>query len=406
MSHGGPRLPWDAINPYPYYQRRRQDGDVVWDDAVGAWLILGYHTAQAVLGQPGWTIDPLASPSLRTKRDSINPEMFSRSMLNNDGAAHRRLRSATRDVFAPSSIAGLRDGIEAIARALIDHPPAGTTIDFMSEVAQPLTLAVLGEWLGLDAESSRLLSAKVQEISPMVRPLPTVAEFEAGTAASARIVAHLLPLAAHRRSAPGDDLLSFLAADPDLSLDDVVVNTVNIAVGALENTADFLGSAIVRLLKPEHAGARLIDEVEVSDPGLITELFRLDTPQAISRTATEPQRIGDAEIEPGQQVLVVLAAANRDPEVYEDPDRCRPGRSAPAPLTFGYGEHFCIGRGLARLQTQIVLQRMAARDPILTGPVTWRDTPSRRGPLTVPLAFRVDLDRVMADKEAVAWPTS
>lgn len=400
-----PTLPWDPVDPYPFYERLRLDGDMVWDDTAQAWLILGYQKAQQVLSQPGWTVDPLASPSLRAARESINPEMFSQSMLNTDGAAHRRLRSATRDVFAPSFIIGLSDGVDAIGEALIDHPVTGIPFDFMAEVAQPLTLAVLGEWLGLDTDSSRLLSRKAQEISPMVRPLPTAAEFATGTTASAQIVAHLLPLAAGRRAEPGDDLLSFLACDTDLSLDEVVVNAVNIAVGALENTADFLGSAIVRLLTPGADGARLIDTVDIGDPGLITELLRLDTPQAISRTATEPQRIGDVTISPGEQVVIVLAAANRDPAVYAEPDQCRPARSAPAPLTFGHGEHFCIGRALARMQTEVVLRRLAARSPVLAGPVAWRDIPSRRAPVTLPIAVRRESGSGTTDEEGVACRT-
>lgn len=387
-----PRLPWDAVDPFPFYEERRRDGDMVWDDTAQAWLILGYHTAQQVLGQPGWTIDPLASPGVRAQ-ESVNPEMFSQSMLNNDGPAHRRLRAATRDVFAPSFIAGLTEGVDAIAETLIDHPCAGTTFDFMTDIAQALTLAVLGEWLGLDAESARLLSEMTFEISPMVRPLPTSAEFLSGTAASAKIVAHLLPLAAARRAEPGDDLLSYLAGDPDLLLDEVVVNVVNIAVGALENTADFLGSATVRLLTPDADGVRLIDELDLCDPRLATELFRLDGPQAISRTATQHQRVGAVDIAEGEQVIVVLAAANRDPAVYDHPDRCLPGRGGPPPLTFGHGEHFCIGRALATMQTRVVLHRLPARDPVLAGPVTWRDTPSRRGPLRLPVTFRAEADR-------------
>lgn len=377
-----PRLPWDAVDPYPFYQQRRLDGDMVWDDTAQAWLILGYHKAQQVLSRPGWTVDPL-----RNTRDGISPGLFDQSMLNSDGAAHRRLRAATRDVFAPSFVTGLSAGVDAIAGALIDRPRTGSQFDFMSEIAQPLPLAVIAEWLALDPESSKLLSQQTHQIVRLVRPLATVEDLTAGTAASATLVAHLLPLAASRRADPGDDLLSFLASDPELLLDEAVVTAVNIAVGALENTADFLGSATVRLLTPNAQGARLTDEVDISDPTLITELLRLDSPQTITRTATETQRIGDVEIAPGQQVLVVLAAANRDPAVFDEPDQFRLGRSGPAPLTFGHGKHFCIGATLARLEIEAVMHRMRARDPILAGPVIWRDTPWRRGQLTLPVAF-------------------
>ncbi|MGD9622149.1 MAG: cytochrome P450 [Mycolicibacterium sp.] len=383
-----PRLPWDAVDPYPFYKQRRRDGDIVWDDTAQTWLVLGYHKAQQVLSRPGWTVDPL-----RKARDAISPGLFDQSMLNSDGAAHRRLRAATRDVFAPSFVTGLSVGVDAIAGALIDRARAGSEFDFMSEVAQPLPLAVIAEWLALDPESSKLLSQQTHQVIRLVRPLATADDLTAGTSASATLVAHLLPLAASRRADPGEDLLSFLVSDPDLLLDEAVVTAVNIAVGALENTADFLGSATVRLLRPDAHGARLIDQIDVADQGMITELLRLDSPQTITRTATEAQRIGDVDIPPGEQVLVVLAAANRDPAVFDDPDQFRPGRAGPAPLTFGHGQHFCIGATLARLEVAATLRRMRERDPALAGPVTWRDTPERRGPLRLPVVFRAPSEK-------------
>lgn len=378
-----PRLPWDAVDPYPFYARRRRDGDVVWDETAQAWLVLGYHKAQQILSRSGWTVDPLGK-----MRDAVSPELFDQSMLNSAGAAHRRLRAATRDVFAPSFVTGLSEGVDAIAGDLIGRLPSSTEFDFMSEVAQPLPLAVIAEWLALSPQSSKLLSEQTHQVVRMVRPLATADDLTAGTAASAKLVAHLLPLAASRRADPGDDLLSFLVCDPDLLLDEAVVTAVNIAVGALENTADFLGSATVRLLTPDVQGVRLIDAVDVCDPEVITELLRLESLQAITRTATRPQRVGDIDIVPGQQVLVVLAAANRDPAIFDEPDEFRLGRGGPAPLTFGHGQHFCIGATLARLEIAAVLRRMRKRDPILAGPVAWRDTAWRRGQLTLPVAFR------------------
>lgn len=378
-----PRLPWDAADPFPFYAQRRREGDMVWDDTAQAWLVLGYHKAQRVLSQSGWRIDPLP-----TTRDAISPELFSQSMLNTHGGAHKRLRAAARDVFTTTFITGMSAGVDAIAEALIDYPPTGAAVDFINEIAQPLPLAVIAEWLALDAESSRLLRTQTHEVIRMVRPLATAEDLAAGTAASATLVAHLLPLAAHRRAQPGDDLLSFLVSDPDLSLDEAVVTAVNIAVGALENTADFLGSALLRLLTPDEDGRRLIDGLDISDPTLITELLRLDSPQAVTRTAITEQQIDGIDIAPGEQVLIVLAAANRDPAVYDRPDQFRLGRREPAPLTFGHGQHFCIGTALARLEVDAALRRMQARDPVLAGPVIWRDTPWRRGQLTLPIAFR------------------
>jgi cytochrome P450 len=388
-STAAPHLPWNPANPYPFYETRRRSGDVVWDESAQAWLVLGYDAARQVLGGSGWTSDPLANPNARPAFDTLGPDLVDRSMLFTDGAGHTRLRGSVRDVFTRSFITGLTTGIEAIAASVIDHPPTATTFDFMAEIAQPLPIAVVGEWLGLDAETSKLLREQSAAIIRMLGALADPEEITAGAAASATLVTQFLPLAADRRSHPGDDLVSFIASDTDLLLDEVVTTAILIAVAGHETTANLLGAAMIRLLSVAPDGTRIVDGIDPADPSLITELLRLDGPvQATARTATEDQRAGDVEIACGQQALVVIAAANRDPDVFDDPDQFRLGRSGPAPLTFGYGAHYCLGAALARLETAVALRQIFARDPALTGPSMWRDTPAIRGPLHLPMVFR------------------
>jgi len=118
-------------------------------------------------------------------------------------------------------------------------------------------------------------------------------------------------------SRPSHSLLSFIPADPELLLDDVVITAILIAVAGHETTANLLGAAMIRLLTPMPDGTRIVDCLDPADPSLITELLRLDSPvQATARTATEDQRIGNAQIAQGQQVLVLVAAANRDPAIF------------------------------------------------------------------------------------------
>jgi cytochrome P450 len=387
-STATPRLPWDAANPYPFYERRRHDGDVVWDQTAQAWLILGYHATQHVLGGSGWTSDPRANPNARAAMDAFGPELANRNMLSTDGHNHRRLRGSVRDVFTPSFITGLTAGVEAIAAAVIDHPPAGVSFDFMTDIALPLPIAVAGEWLGLDAESSRLLREESSAISRMLGAFADTEAIASGAAAFASLVTEFLPLAADRRTHRGDDLLSFIASDPDLLLDDVVITAILIAVAGHETTANLLGAALVRLLSVRPDGTRIVDGLDPCDPALITELLRLDSPvQATARTATQDQLVGDVEIAYGQTALVVVAAANRDPAVFAEPDQLRLRRGEPAPLAFGYGAHYCLGAALARLETTVALRRILARNPVLAAPPTWRDTPAIRGPLNVPMVF-------------------
>jgi cytochrome P450 len=387
-STAAPHLPWEAENPYPFYERCRRDGDVVWDETAGAWLIVGYHAARRVLGGSGWTSDPLANPHARAAMDSIGPELVNRSMLFAGGDNHARLRASVRDVFTPSFINGLTEGIEAITAAVVDHLPTGTVFDFMADIAQPQPLTVAAEWLGLDANSSMLLREESPAIIRMLGALADPDEIASGAAAFATLVTEFLPLAADRRANPGDDLLSFIASDPDLLLDDVVITAILIAVAGHETTASLLGAAMIRLLTTCADRTRIIDVIDPANPSLISELLRLDGPvQAAARTATEDQLVGDTKILTGQQVLIVVAAANRDPSVIHEPDQFRLDRGGPTPLAFGYGVHRCLGAALARLEATVALRRVLARKPILAGPVTWRNTPAIRGPVSVPMAF-------------------
>ncbi|MGH3851271.1 MAG: cytochrome P450, partial [Pseudonocardiaceae bacterium] len=358
--------PWDAANPYPFYERLRRDGGVVWDETAQAWLVLGYHAAREVLGGSGWTSNPLANPHMRAAMDSFDPEMFSHVMLFADGKNHSRLRESVRDVFTPSFVAGLSDGVESIAAAVIEDTPTGSVFDFMADIALPLPIAVVGEWLALNPESSKLLREQSPVIIRMLGALADTEEIEAGSAAFAALVTEFLPLAADRRSHTGDDLLSFIASDPDLQLDDVVNTAILIAVAGHETTANLLGAAMPRLLTVEPDGARIADGLDPTDASLITELLRLDGPvQATARTATQDQHIGGVQIACGEQAVVVVAAANRDPAVFNEPDQFRLERTGAAPLSFGYGSHYCLGAALARLETTVALRHILARNPVL-----------------------------------------
>ncbi len=383
-----PRLPWDPANPYPFYEQCRRDGDVVWDDTARAWLVLGYRAARHVLGEPGWTSDPRLNPISRAAIDPVGSEMVDRSMLLTDGANHRRLRDSVRDVFTPSFIGGLSDGVQTIAESVINYPAAGTPFDFMAEIALPLPLTVAAEWLGLDPDNADQLRAESPAIIRMLGAMPDSDEINAGAAAFATLIAEFLSVAADRRVNPGEDLLSFIAADPALELDDVVITAILIAVAGHETTANLLGTAILRLLQPRADGSRLIDDLDPADPALLNELLRLDGPvQATARTATEDQLVAGIEISAGDQALVVIAAANRDPAVFDHPNEFRLNRSGSAPITFGYGAHYCLGAALARLEIKVALEQILARKPRLAGAATWRDTSAIRGPLSVPIIF-------------------
>lgn len=382
------RLPWDPADPYPFYETCRREGEIVWHDTAAAWLILGYHPARQILAGPGWTSNPLANPNTPAAIRATDPDILRRNILFTDGADHQRLRGAVRDFFTRNFIAGLRDGIATIAAYTIDSIPPGIEFDFMADIALPLPIAVAAAWMGLDVDAARLLREESAAITRMLADSTDDLAIRDGTGALAALLTEFLPLAADRRHHPGDDLLSAIAADTDLELDDIVTTAIIIAIAGHETTANLLGTTMIRLLTPNADGTRPIETIHAVDDRLITELLRLDGPaQAVVRTATHDHAFGDVTIRTGEAALVVLAAANRDPAVYDQPDQLHTDRPGPAPLTFGHGAHYCLGAPLARLETAIALQQVLARQPTLRGNPTWRDNPAVRGPRTLPCTF-------------------
>ena len=383
-----PRLPWDAADPYPFYEHRRSRGEVVWDDIACAWLVLGYQPAREVLAGADWTSDPRASRAAGDAARLFDSPIVEASMLFTDGHLHDKLRGTVRDVFTRSFISGLTDGIEAICVDTVGAIAAEQRFDLVSQIALPLPVAIVGAWLGLDTDQCTAL----QEHSPtIIRILGGFAddnELEEGLAASAALIADFLPAAADRRANPRDDLLTFIASDPDLALEEIVVTAILIAVAGHETTANLLGASLIRLLAAQPDGTRLADRIDPRDPAVITELLRLDAPvQATARTATADQTIGGARIGCGETALVCVAAANRDPRVFDQPTLFHPERTGPAPLAFGHGAHYCLGAPLARLEITAALRHILSRRPVLAGEPAWRNTPAIRGPQTLPITF-------------------
>jgi cytochrome P450 len=385
-----PRLPWDPADPYPFYEDRRRDGNIVWDDIAQAWLVLSHREARDILAGPDWSADPRANAGA----ELLNSAIVEANMLFTDGLAHTRLRNAVRDLFSRNFIAGLADGVETITAGIVDAIPTGRPFDAMAEIALPLPVAVIGAWLGLDPEQCTALREHSPAIIRLLGGFTDQDALDEGLAASAALIADFLPAAADRRAHPRDDLLSYLAADRDLSLDEVTITAILIAVAGHETTANLLGAAFIRLLTPDPNGCVPSGQFHGDESASYTELLRLDAPvQATARTATADHHIDGITISTGSSVVLCLAAANRDPLTYPAPDQFRPGRTGPPPLTFGHGAHYCLGAALARLETTIALRNILLRMPELTAGATWRDTPAIRGPQTIPARFTCDAIR-------------
>ncbi|GAA0945287.1 cytochrome P450 [Actinocorallia libanotica] len=366
-------------DPRPGYRRLREKAPVLLTrDGV---LVLTRHADCAAAlrhrllggrgGAPG--LGAVALPddervlALRTVQDG---------MISADPSGHARLRRLVSSAFAGRHVEALRRSVaarvDARLRALARTPGA----DLMAGLALPLPVDVLADLLGVPETDRAELLPLVGEMNAAFRHDGVPADRARAAHAQAVLADRLGVLLAARRARPEDDLLSRLAAsraDDALTADEAVGAALLLLGAGAEPTAHLLGNAVHALLA--HPGQYALLRREPSlVPGAVEELLRYDAPvQVVARTVLEPFAFLGARLEPGQTVLALLGAADRDPDRYPEPDRLdvtRDPHPASAHLAFAAGRHCCLGAHLARLVLEVLLQRLVDGHPrcALAGP--------------------------------------
>jgi hypothetical protein len=357
--------PFPREDPYPAYHAARERAPVQWNESLGAHLVLSYEHAAEVLRGREWSSDPRNSPQLLASLGGPGPvsEQWSRSLLMSDPPTHTRLRAAVNRFFTPRAVRAIRGRVRAIVDSAFAALAEGEPIELMSELAYPIPLAVIAELFDLGLEGAELLRSETPTIARMLELDPTPQEIEAVGTAAMTLMLFLVPIVAERREHPGEDLLSALVHPPDgaeaLETDEIITMCLLLLAAGHETTANLIGNGTLALFEhPDQLewlarhGERAVQAVD--------ELLRYDSPaQVASRVARNDLGLGGVTVRKGQQALVVLGAANRDPARYTNPDRLELTRSGAPHLAFGNGPHFCVGAGLARLEAQETFTRLA-----------------------------------------------
>jgi cytochrome P450 len=362
--------PASQADPYPLYAKAHQAGPVS-AIADGWFLVCGYTAASQVLRDPGFGLPDPAEP---LPGDGTLSSL-SRSILRANPPDHPRMRSLISQVFTPRRVSALRPAIEIAVDALLgqlaETGAGGRPVDFMDQFAFQLPVTVICELLGVpaaDRERFRPLAADLTEALELTAD--TSAASPAATAAR-ELAGYFTALIAARRTAPRDDLIGALVAARDagdgrLSDEELLANLIVLLVAGFETTTNLLGNGLAILFDhPDVAAGLRRGTLEV--PGFIEEVLRYDAPvQVVTRIARGGDlTAGGLPIPPGSQVIVLIGAANRDPDRYPDPDRFDPARGDIKPLSFGAGPHICMGNALARLEAAVAFPRLLTRFPAL-----------------------------------------
>ena len=389
--------PEGRADPYPRYAALRSQSPVH-RSAFGFWALSRYDDCQHLLRHPGvgkdfsgavsslGLSDEQAEEQARFRNDRSN-------MLTTDPPDHTRLRALATRAFTPRTVERLRPSIVALVEDLLDGF-GSEEVDVMDALAFPLPVTVIGEMLGVPAEDRPTLRPLVRSVTAVLELVVTSEAMTEAFVAEQKLEEYFAGLVAERRAHPRDDLLTKLIEAEDqgdqLSEHELISTAILLFAAGFETTTHLIGNGLLALLRHPDELVRLRADRSLVRPA-VEELLRFDSPvQLAARVATDDLSIGGHEIPEGSVILALLGAANHDPARFHDPERFDVGRDEGPPMSFGGGIHFCLGAALARLEGQIVLDRLLDRFgtmELVGPPPVVRDSLTLRGLVDLRVRF-------------------
>jgi pimeloyl-[acyl-carrier protein] synthase len=372
------RLP----EPYETLRVLRETDPVHWASDLGAWVLTRYDDIARALRDPRWRRTPPEGVELPT----WGPEMpaigsvMEHLFLTMDPPDHTRLRGLVNRAFTPAAVAAMETRIRAIVDELMVALDSRSRFDVVADVAIPLPATVIAELLGVPVEDLSRFKRWSDDFAIVLDPRQGT-DWATIEASVQEFATYVRGLADERRTGPRHDLLSGLVERHEgdaLSQEELVSTVILLIAAGHETTTNLIANGVLTLMRNPDELQRLQADPSLA-PAAVEEILRFESPvQATFRMAGEAMNdYGGASIQPGQEVMLSLAAGNRDPAVFEMPDRFDVGRSPNRHLAFALGSHFCIGAPLARLEGRIALTALIGRFPGLhlaptSPPPAWR----------------------------------
>ncbi|MDH5674533.1 MAG: cytochrome P450 [Myxococcales bacterium] len=383
-------------NPYPTYARLRTEAPV-FRHPMGFVAVSRHQDVQFVLRSPElFSSEAMGGAAPRSDRQG-NPIPGAGSLISQDPPVHTEQRRIISRGFTPRMVARLEPSIQRLTDELVAaieaKLEAKAEFDLIADLAVPLPVTVIAELLGLDP--SRRHDFKRWADTMVIGS--TGGGFRRSDQDRQNIVEfrdHILEQIEARRKAPGEDLISLLihAEEEDgiLSADQVFAFATLLLIAGAETTTNLIGNAVLAAEAHPEALAAVREQPErIRD--FVEETLRYDPPvQLVNRMAKQDVELHGETITKGSFVMAMLGAANRDPERFAEPDRFDMERDSSAHLAFGFGNHYCLGASLARLEAITALTAVFTRLPAFAvdhGRLERQPSFLVRGPRTLPARF-------------------
>jgi cytochrome P450 len=393
--------PQVRANPYPFYAQLRMQDPIHWDEEFNFWVLSRYADIASVYQDPRFSrAEGLQSgfehlPA--TEQTIAEPvyRCFSKTMFYSDPPYHTRLRGLVNKAFTPTAVEQMRPYVQQTVDALLDAIPRDGEMDFIRDFAYPLPILVISQMLGLPAEEREHFKKWSDDLFAILGSVPHSPELMEGAAHSlTALTEYITKLSESRRRQPRTDLLTALVdateAGDKLTQEELVANMIILLSAGHETTINLIGNGLLALLKNPDQMQKLRDRPALIAPA-VDEVMRYDNPVQIAyRSAAEDVEIGGKCIRKGQLVNSILAAGNRDPERFSEPDRFDVTRDEGRNLGFGLAIHFCLGAPLVRLEAQTAFTTLLRRFPklsLLTEDLEWQEHPIFRGVKSLPVGF-------------------
>jgi unspecific monooxygenase len=382
-----PRDPAFVQDPYTSFAVLHRDCPIARWEQIGMWCFTRHADVSALLRDRRFGRQIL---HVATREELGWPEPVSHmapvcdferhSLLELEPPAHTRLRGLVNRAFTSRHIEPMAPRIEAIAHRCIDAFPGGGALDLLEHYAMPIPVLVIAGMLGVPEDMAPSLLEWSHDMVAIYQSRRDETIERRAAAATVSFSAFVRDLIAERRAAPGDDLLSTLIAameDGERLNEEELVSTVILLLNAgHEATVHAIGNGVKTLLGEPLDPAALLAKPEAA-AAAVEETLRFDPPlHLFSRYALEDVTIAGVPLRRGEQVGLLLGAANRDPERFADPGRFVADRAPNPHVSFGAGIHFCLGAPLARMEIGITLRVLFERLPrvALAAPPRYRDT--------------------------------